>query len=125
MKLSEIRGQMPFTMKWLEWCQSIISHRPKHIFKYASVDMVKEIGPELLLALVLVAVVAAMTPVGKFVGDYLGGGLGYLLSLIFGLMLYICSTVSVPMVHTFVSQELNIEGWHGVATSRLLAGGLS
>ena len=31
--------------------------------------MVKEIGPELLLGLVLAALVVAITPVGKFVAD--------------------------------------------------------
>ncbi len=85
-----------------------ITHRLKHVFKYAFVDMVKEIGPELLLGLVLAALVAAIAPVGKFVGDYFSGGLGYLFSLVFGLMMYICSTASVPLVHAFVSQGMNI-----------------
>ena len=85
-----------------------IAHRLKHVFKYAFVDMVKEIGPELLLGLVLAALVAAITPVGEFIGDYFSGGLGYPFSLIFGLMMYICSTASVPLVHAFISQGMNI-----------------
>jgi hypothetical protein len=85
-----------------------VAHRLKHVFKYAFVDMVKEMGPELLLGLVLAALVAAITPVGKFVGEYFSGGLGYLFSLIFGLMMYICSTASVPLVHAFISQGMNI-----------------
>ena len=85
-----------------------IAHRLKHVFKYAFVDMVKEIGPELLLGLVLAALVAAITPVGKFIGEYFSGGLGYPFSLIFGLMMYICSTASVPLVHAFISQGMNI-----------------
>jgi hypothetical protein len=84
-----------------------IAHRLKHVFKYAFVDMVKEIGPELLLGLALAALVAAIAPVGKFVGAYLSGGLGYLFSLGFGLLMYICSTASVPLVHAFVSQGMN------------------
>ncbi len=84
-----------------------IAHRMKHVFKYAFVDMVKEIGPELLLGLVLAALVAAITPVGKFVGDYFSGGFGYLFSLIFGMMMYICSTASVPLVHALLSQGMN------------------
>jgi len=84
------------------------AHRLKHVFKYAFVDMVREIGPELLLGLVLAALVAAITPVGKFIGDYLSGGFGYLFSLIFGLLTYICSTASVPLVHAFISQGMNI-----------------
>ena len=78
------------------------------VFRYAFVDMVKEIGPELLLGLALAALVAAIAPVGKFVGSYLSGGLGYLFSLVFGLLMYICSTASVPLVHAFVSQGMNI-----------------
>jgi len=54
-----------------------IAHRVKHVFRYAFVDMVKEIGPELLLGLALAALV-------------------------------ICSTASVPLVHAFVSQGMNI-----------------
>jgi len=84
------------------------AHRLKHVVKYAFVDMVKEIGPEMLLGLVLAALVAAITPVGKFVGDYFGGGLGYTFSLVFGLVMYICSTASVPLVHAFISQGMNI-----------------
>ena len=76
--------------------------------RFGFVDMVKEIGPELLLGLALAALVAAITPVGEFVGSYLGGGLGYPFSLIFGLMMYICSTASVPLVHAFISQGMNV-----------------
>jgi uncharacterized membrane protein YraQ (UPF0718 family) len=85
-----------------------ITHRVKHVFRYAFVDMVKEIGPELLLGLALAALVAAVAPVGEFVGTHFGGGLGYLFGLGFGLIMYICSTASVPLVHAFVSQGMNI-----------------
>ena len=85
-----------------------IAHRVKHVFRYAFVDMVKEIGPELLLGLALAALVVAVAPVGEFVGAHFGGGLGYLFSLGFGLIMYICSTASVPLVHAFVSQGMNI-----------------
>lgn len=85
-----------------------IKDRMNSVFRYAFVDMVKEIGPELLLGLALAALVAAVTPVGRFVGDYLSGGFGYLFSLIFGLVMYIGSTASVPLVHALVSQGMNI-----------------
>ena len=93
-------------------------HRIKHVFKYAFVDMVREIGPEMLLGLALAALVATVTPVGKFVGDYFGGGLGYIFSLIFGIMMYICATASVPLVHAFISQGMNI----GAGMVLLMAG---
>jgi len=88
--------------------QMELTPRLKHVFRYAFVDMPKEIGLELLLGLALAALVATITPVGKFIGDYLGGGFGYPFSLIFGLMMYICSTASVPLVHAFISQGMNI-----------------
>lgn len=86
--------------------------------KFGFVDMVRKIGLELLLGLALAALVATITPIGNFVGQYFGGGLGYGFSLIFGLMMYICSTASVPLVHAFVSQGMNI----GAAMVLLIAG---
>ena len=85
-----------------------IAHRMKHALKYAFVDMVKEIGPELLLGIALAALVVAIAPIGNFVGAHLGGGFGYLFSLVFGLVMYICATASVPLVDAFVSQGMNI-----------------
>ena len=76
--------------------------------RFGFVDMVRRIGLELLLGLALAALVAAITPIGEFVGDYFSGGLGYLFSLIFGLLMYICSTASVPLVDAFISQGMNI-----------------
>ncbi len=104
--------------EYLETHSKDVAHRLKHVFKYAFVDMVKEIGPELLLGLVLAALVAAIAPVGEFVGDYFSGGLGYLFSLVFGLAMYICSTASVPLVHAFTSEGMNI----GAGMVLLIAG---
>lgn len=95
-----------------------IAHRLKHVLIYAFVDMVKEIGPELLLGLVLAALVVSIAPVGNFVGAHFGGGFGYIFSLVFGLVMYICSTASVPLTHAFVSQGMNI----GAGMVLLLAG---
>jgi len=85
-----------------------IGDRFKNVLRYAFIDMVKEIGPELLLGLVLAALIATLAPVGRFIGNYFQGGLGYLFSLIFGLLMYICATSSVPLVHAFISQGMNI-----------------
>ena len=85
-----------------------IPHRMKHVLQYAFVDMVKEIGPELLIGLALAALVGAIAPIGEFVGDHLSGGFGYPFSLVFGLVMYICSTASVPLVHAFMSQGMNV-----------------
>ena len=86
--------------------------------RFGFVDMVREIGLELLLGLMLAALVATVAPIGNFVGDYLGGGWAYPFSLVFGLIMYICSTASVPLVHAFVSQGMNI----GAAMVLLIVG---
>lgn len=80
----------------------------KSIFKYAFVDMVKEIGPELLLGLVLAAAVAAFVPIGEWIRHNLLGFAGYAFSLIFGLIMYICSTATVPLVDAFIKQGLSM-----------------
>jgi uncharacterized protein len=80
----------------------------KSIFKYAFVDMVKEIGPELLLGLVLAAAVAAFVPIGHWIKHNLLGVSGYAFSLIFGLITYICSTATVPLVDAFIKQGLSM-----------------
>ena len=83
-----------------------ITERMRSVFRYAFWDMVKEIGPELLIGLALAALVGAITPVGDFVGNHLGGFLGYPFSLVFGIAIYICSTASVPLVDAFISQGM-------------------
>ncbi|MBA7495010.1 hypothetical protein ES702_05589 [subsurface metagenome] len=95
-----------------------VKERLSSVFKYAFIDMVRKIGPEIFLGLVLAALVSAIAPVGEFVGNHFSGGLGYLFSLIFGLAMYICSTASVPLVHAFVSQGMNV----GAGMVLLIAG---
>jgi len=80
--------------------------------------MFKDIGIEIFLSLTLAALVSVITSVGEFVGNHFVGGLGYLFSLIFGLVMYICSTASVPLVHAFISQGMNI----GAGMVLLIAG---
>ena len=58
--------------------------------------------------LALAAPAAATAPTEEFVGSHLSSGLGYPFSLVFALIMYICSTASVPLVHAFVSQGMNI-----------------
>jgi len=98
-----------------------VAHWMKHVFRYAFIDMLRDIGPWLLLGVALAALVAAVDPVGDFVGTHLGGGFGYLFSLGFGLIMYICATGSVPLVHALLSQGMNI----GAGMLMLLVGPLT
>jgi len=95
-----------------------IKNRLIPVIRYIFLEMLREIGPEILLGLILAALVSTIAPVGEFVGNYFSGGLGYLFSLIFGLAMYICSTASVPLVHAFVSQGMNV----GAGMVLLIAG---
>jgi hypothetical protein len=87
--------------------QTVVGHL-KAILKYAFVDMVKDIGPELLLGLILAAIVAAFVPIGDWIRHNLVGFAAYAFSLVFGLVTYICSTATVPLVDAFIKQGLNM-----------------
>lgn len=86
--------------------------------KFAFWDMPKEIGLQMILGIILAAVVATFVPFGLWVKDNLGGGYGYAFSVIFGLLMYICSTATVPLVDALVRQGLNI----GAGMTLLLVG---
>ncbi len=85
-----------------------VRERISSVFKFGFWDLLKEIGPELALGLVLAALIMVVTPVGRLIKEYLNGGFGYLFALLFGLAMYICSTASVPLVHAFLTQGMNI-----------------
>ncbi|MFA6321050.1 MAG: permease [Candidatus Omnitrophota bacterium] len=86
--------------------------------KYAYVDLPKEIGLELFIGLVLAALVATYLPIGYLIKTYLSGVLGYVFSVVFGLLMYICSTASVPLIDSLMKQGMN----HGAAMTLLLIG---
>ena len=92
--------------------------RIKAVFKFAFWDMLREIGLEMLMGLVLAAVVATVVPIGLWIKNNLGGAIGYGFALIFGLVMYICSTATVPLVDAFINQGLSA----GAGMTLLLAG---
>ena len=62
----------------------------------------------MLLGIALAALVTTAVPIGRLIRAYLAGGWGYLFSLVFGLLMYICSTATVPLVDAFLKQGMNI-----------------
>jgi len=80
----------------------------RSIFFYAFVDMPREMGVEILIGIALAAAISSIVPVKLFIGNYLTGGLGYIFALVFGLVMYICSTASVPLACAFVSSGMNV-----------------
>jgi len=86
--------------------------------KYAYIDLPKEIGVELFIGLILAAVVATFLPIGKLIKSYLGGWFGYIFSIVFGILMYLCSTASVPLIDSLIKQGMN----QGAAMTLLLIG---
>ena len=86
--------------------------------KYAYIELPKEIGVELFVGMLVAAFVAAFVPLGKIIQMYLGGWFGYAFAVVFGLVMYLCSTASVPLIDSLMQQGMN----PGAAMTLLLIG---
>jgi uncharacterized membrane protein YraQ (UPF0718 family) len=75
---------------------------------YAFVYLPKEIGLEILIGLLLASFISSLNIFKIFVENYLSGVYGYLFSVIFGVLMYICSTASVPLVYALNQQGVSI-----------------
>lgn len=89
-------------------CKPQTGNRMLQALRHAFVQMPREIGPEILLGLALAALVAAVTPIGRFVGTYFADALAYIVALPVGILMYTCSTASVPFVHALITQGMNV-----------------
>ncbi len=83
-----------------------IKTRITAVFKYAFIKMPRDIGLELLIGMGLAAFVVTFVPVGRLIEVFLSGGSAYIFSVVFGLLVYMCSTASVPLVHAFIGQGM-------------------
>jgi uncharacterized membrane protein YraQ (UPF0718 family) len=99
-------------------CKPASGGRFVQVLRHAFVTMPRDIGPEILLGLVLAAVVAAVTPIGRFVGEYLSGPAAYGVAIPIGIVMYTCSTASVPLIHALITQGMNV----GAAMALLIVG---
>ncbi len=95
-----------------------LNDRAISVLKYAFFELPKEIGLELLVGLFLAAAVATFVPIGNLVKIYLGGWFGYVFSAVFGIMTYLCSTASVPLIDSLIKQGM----LPGAAMTLLLIG---
>ena len=78
--------------------------RIRSVLHYAYVEMPREIGVELLIGVVLAAFVRVVTPVGTLMRNYLTGARAYIFAVVFGIIMYMCATMSVPLVDAFTKQ---------------------
>jgi hypothetical protein len=88
------------------------------ILKFGFYTIPKNMWHHLVVGLLLATFISSIAPVGMLIREHLRSGVGYLFALIFGLLIYICSTATVPMVHAFKSEGLNL----GAAMTLLLVG---
>ncbi|MCX7785093.1 MAG: permease [candidate division WOR-3 bacterium] len=88
-------------------CHKKIANRIKSILTFAFVQMPREIGPLTLLGIFLAAMVVTITPIGVFIKNFLTGSIAYPLALIFGILMYFCSTSSPPLVDALIRQGMN------------------
>jgi uncharacterized protein len=95
-----------------------INKRFLSVINFAFIDLPKKIGLELLGGLLIAAFIVSFTPIRYFIQNYLYAGFSYLFAVSFGLIMYICSTASVPLVDAFAQQGLDI----GAALVLLLVG---
>ena len=107
-------------------CNVIIQNTSKRSFlkrlvsvlKFSFFDMPKEIGLEIILGIILAAGIASFLPIGLWIRNNLSGLFGYLFALVFGLVMYICSTATVPLVDAFIKQGLS----YGAGMTLLIVG---
>jgi len=95
-----------------------LKQRLLSVLKFAYIDMPKDIGLETAIGLLLAAAVSAYVPFHTLIERYLVGGWGYIFSLVFGLLMYICSTATVPLADALIRQGLSV----GAGMVLLLAG---
>jgi len=75
--------------------------------KFGFVDMLKEIGPQTLLGIIIAAAIQTTSPLTLFVRQSLAGIFGYFFSLIFGLIMSITSITGVFFVDSFMKIGLS------------------
>lgn len=100
------QGENPNAPKIISTKRSFIL-RVVSVLKFAYIQMPQDIGKEILLGLALAASVGSIMPIGYLVKHYLRGSVGYLFALIFGIIIYLCATMGVPLVDALIKQGLS------------------
>jgi len=88
--------------------KNTLAGRIKSVLTYSFWEMPREIGFEVTVGLVLAALIVSFAPLEGIISQYLGGPLSYVVALPFAVIMYICSTATVPLVHALVNSGMNI-----------------
>lgn len=88
--------------------ENSFSQRIKSALVYSFWEMPREIWLEVTIGLALAALIVSLAPVENLISTYLSGAFGYVFALPFAVIMYICSTATVPLVDAFVNSGMNI-----------------
>ncbi len=83
-----------------------LEKRLERILKYSFITLPKDIGLELILGIAAASLVIVFFPIQHFIKNYLSGALGYVFSYLAGLVMYVCSTGSVPLADAFMKSGM-------------------
>ena len=86
--------------------------------KYGFSDMIQDIGPWLVIGLILAAVITVLVPDDFFIGHGGSNLLNMLLVLVVAVPMYVCATGSIPIAAALIMKGLN----PGAALVFLMAG---
>jgi uncharacterized membrane protein YraQ (UPF0718 family) len=65
------------------------------------------VGLETLFGLILATLADIITPVGYFVKNHMKGAAGYVFAVVFGILMYMCATMSVPLGDALIKQGMD------------------
>ncbi|MHC4780386.1 MAG: SO_0444 family Cu/Zn efflux transporter [Planctomycetota bacterium] len=75
--------------------------------RYAFITLVDDIGPALLLGLLVCGAISALIPDGAFAGLLRGGILAMIVMLVAGIPVYVCATASVPIAAALLTKGVS------------------
>jgi uncharacterized membrane protein YraQ (UPF0718 family) len=110
----------PVSASCTEACCEGGDHSSKltRILKYSFITLPKDIGPALLVGILIAGIMSALVP-EDYLAGYIGGGvLSILLMMAVGVPIYVCATASVPIA----AGLMHMGGTPGAALAFLIAG---
>ncbi len=110
--LVQVFGEKRVDLEKDEQCRDecCSEHKKKNILvralKYGFVTLAKDIGPTMLLGLVIAAIISVAVP-DDFFAEKLGTGIGAMVVMMFfGIPVYVCATASVPVAAALIMKGL-------------------
>jgi uncharacterized membrane protein YraQ (UPF0718 family) len=88
----------------IEALKPTLFHRSLKAMRYAFITLPEDIGRSMIVGLLISGVLSAFLPVNYFADKFIGNEfISMLAMLIFGLLVYVCSSGSVPIVISLIA----------------------